>query len=192
MFLTTTVITGGTDAARVGSDAASFLARIDWAAPTWDLFIILFFIIAVFLYGVSLGRDRIIVILMSIYMALAVISTAPFLDKLNASWNIGEYFVFKVTAFLGLFMLLFFLLSRSALQKTFGDLSAGKWWQVFLFSALHVGLLVSIALSFMPAGAVEHLAPITRTVFATPMAKFIWVVAPIASMALLTSEKRRA
>ena len=45
-----------------------FVTNINWAAPSWDLFIILFFIVAAFLYGLSLGRNRVIVILVSIYM----------------------------------------------------------------------------------------------------------------------------
>jgi hypothetical protein len=188
----TTVTTNANEASSgivsVGGDLMNYLSKIDWSSPTWDLFIVLFFIVTVFLYGMSLGRDRIIVILVSIYMALAVVSNAPILGNLDASVNIGQYFAFKVTTFLGLFVLLFFLLSRSALLKTFGNLASGTWWQVMLFSIFHVGLLVSITLSFLPTDAVNHLAPITRQVFASETAKFLWIVAPIVSMAMLKSE----
>lgn len=192
-LLETTVATNTNDVvqgtAKVGSDIMSLLSRINWGAPSWDLFIVLFFIATVFLYGMSLGRDRIIVILVSIYMALAVISNAPILGKLDASVNLGQYFAFKVTTFLGLFVLLFFLLSRSALLKTFGNLSSGTWWQVLLFSVFHVGLLVSITLSFLPADAIGHLAPLTRQLFAADTARFAWIVAPIVGMSILKSEK---
>lgn len=192
-LLETTVVADGTNAAtsagtmRVSADFIHYLQQINWAAPTWDLFIVLFFVVTVFLYGMSLGRDRIIVILVSIYMALAVISNAPLIGKFDTV-NIGQFFAFKVTSFLGLFVLLFFLLSRSALTKTFGNMAAGSWWQVLVFSVFHVGLLVSITLSFLPADAVGHLAPLTREIFASDTARFSWIVAPILGMVLLKGE----
>jgi hypothetical protein len=190
MFLFETTVTtnaneAATGAVTVATDIAKFLSSINWAAPTWDLFIVLFFIVTVFLYGMSLGRDRIIIILVSIYMALAVVSNAPFLGKLHADINLNQFFAFKITTFLGLFVLLFFLLSRSALLRTFGSLAAGTWWQVLVFSVFHVGLLVSITLSFLPADAVGHLAPLTQQMFASEGAKFLWIVAPILAMAML-------
>jgi hypothetical protein len=151
---------------------------------------VLFFLVTVFLYGLSLGRDRVIVILVSIYMALAVVNSAPFIKQVDASVNIGQWFAFKVTTFLGLFVLLFFLMSRSALQNTFGKLANGAWWQVMLFSTFHVGLLVSITLSFLPPDAVNALAPITRQVFASEMARFLWIVAPIGAMSLLKIDSK--
>lgn len=194
MFLFETVVTSNVNggvaqgAANMGKDAINWLQTINWAAPTWDLFIVLFFLITVFLYGLSLGRDRIIVILVSIYMALAVVSNAPLIGEAAGSINLGQSFAFRVTSFLGIFVLLFFLLSRSALTKTFGGLAAGSWWQVLVFSTFHVGLLVSITLSFLPSDAVGHLAPITRQIFASDTGRFFWIVAPIFAMTLLKSE----
>ena len=194
MFLLETVVTSNVNggvaqgAANMGKDAINWLQTINWSAPTWDLFIVLFFLITVFLYGLSLGRDRIIVILVSIYMALAVVSNAPLLGEAAGSINLGQNFAFRVTSFLGIFVLLFFLLSRSALTKTFGGLAAGSWWQVLVFSTFHVGLLVSITLSFLPPEAVNHLAPVTRQIFASDTGRFFWIVAPIFAMTLLKGE----
>lgn len=196
MFLFETIVTTNTNgsggvaagAANLGQDAVHWLQSINWASPSWDLFIVLFFLVTVFLYGMSLGRDRIIVILVSIYMALAVVSNAPILGHLDATVNLGQFFAFRVTTFLGVFVLLFFLLSRSALLKTFGSLASGSWWQVFIFSIFHVGLLVSITLSFLPPEAIEHLAPLTRTIFASDAGRFFWIIAPIFGMALLKGE----
>ncbi|KPJ85969.1 hypothetical protein AMJ57_01080 [Parcubacteria bacterium SG8_24] len=188
LFATAVAATGSESAegaVHIGTDLATYLSSIDWSAPTWDLFIVMFFIVTVFLYGMSLGRDRIIVILVSIYMALAVVSNAPFLGTWDANINVGDYFAFRITTFIGIFVLLFFLLSRSALMKTFGELAAGSWWQVLVFSVFHVGLLVSITLSFLPAEAIDHLAPLTQQLFASDISRFVWIVAPIASMVML-------
>lgn len=155
--------------------------QIDWTRPTWDLFIILFFVVAAFLYGMSLGRDRTIVILVAIYMSLAVVRSLP--DTIN----IPGQPAFNISAFLGLFVLLFFLLSRMALLRTIasGD-DKGSWWQVIVFSTLHVGLLISVTLSFLPEPALEHLTPMTRSIFVDELAALGWLIAPILIMVLVS------
>jgi hypothetical protein len=175
-----------TSAASDATNAAtSFASTINWAQPSWDLFIILFFLVAGLLYGLSLGRDRIIVILISIYMALAVVNTAPYVGALNAAGGASSVVALRVSGFLVVFIVLFFLLSRSALLKTVASSDTpGRWWQVILFSILHVGLLVSITLSFLPPGAASKLASLTQKIFVTDLARFIWIVAPIVAMVL--------
>ena len=161
-----------------------FFTSINWSVPSWDLFIIIFFVVAALLYGLSLGKSRIIVILVSIYMALAVCNSAPFINdwsRQTVSINFGQDFVLRVSLFLGVFLILFFLLSRSALSA-FGTGSVGKWWQVILFSFLHVGLLISVILSFLPQDIKGHLLPLTQDVFTSEMGRFIWITLPIAAM----------
>jgi len=168
----------------------SKLGGFDFTRPSWDLFILIFFVVAVFIYGFSLGRNRIVVILIAIYMALAVVNTAPFVD----SWmnqaasisNFGQVFIFKVGLFLVVFALLFFLFSRSRLLFSVGaDQQHSGWWQIPIFSILHIGLLLSIALSFLPADTLTVLSPFTRQIFASDIGRFVWITAPIAAMIIL-------
>lgn len=174
------------DLTSVPTQTASAVSHINWSQPSWDLFIILFFLVAGLLYGLSLGRDRIIVILISIYMALAVVNTAPYIGNVGATVGANQIVALRVSGFLAVFIVLFFVLSRSALLKTVASSDTpGRWWQVILFSVLHVGLLVSITLSFLPPGAAAKLAPFTQKLFVQDLARFIWIVAPIIAMVLL-------
>lgn len=172
--------------ANTSTQAKSFVATINWSQPSWDLFIILFFVVAALLYGLSLGRDRVIVILISVYMALAVVNTAPFIGNYQADIGVDQFFVFRVSAFVVVFIALFFLMSRSALLATVASSdTSGSWWQVLLFSFLHVGLLISITLSFLPASASDALAPLTQKIFVQETSRFLWIVAPILAMILI-------
>ena len=164
------------------------ILNINWAVPTWDMFIVLFFFVAAFLYGFSLGRDRVIVVLVSLYMSLAVVNYAPFIKNLNPEINIAtSLFAFKISAFLGIFLALFFFLSRSAILHSLARNSPpGQWWQVLLFSVLHTGLLVSIILSFLPADIINHLSPATQYVFTSEFGRFLWITLPILAMVGLT------
>src|SRR3989338_3566109 len=96
----------------------AWLSGINFTEPTWDLFIILFFIVAAFIYGLTLGRERIIIILVAVYMSLAAINAAPFLDQLAPTeYGPNNIFAFKISIFLGTFVVLFFLLSRNTLLR---------------------------------------------------------------------------
>ncbi len=161
----------------------SFLTNISLDNPSWDLFIILFFLAAAFVYGMSLGRDRIVVILVAIYMALAVVNYAPFLGTVSGSFGIDKIFVVRISVFVLTFLGLFFLLSRSALLRTIakGD-EQGNWFQVVIFSFLHIGLLISIVLSFLPIELAGSLAPLSQKFFVSDLARFFWVIAPIGAM----------
>ncbi len=171
-------------------DISHIITQINWAVPSWDLFIAMFAVLAAFLYGFSLGRDRIIIMLVGIYMALAVVNGAPFLKNLSADLGLNNWFALRITSFFGIFLILFFLLSRSGLMRTLGAAEApGSWWQVVMFSVLHVGLLTSVVLSFLPADSTAQLAPMTRQIFLDPNAKFIWLVAPIIAMSIVSSPR---
>jgi hypothetical protein len=164
------------------TNASDALNKVNWSTPSWDIFIVIFFVVTVFLYGISLGRDRIIVILMSIYMALAVVSAAPYINRLQDGTAL------KATSFIGIFLTLFFLVSRTSLNKIFGNLATGKLWQALLFSIMHVGLLVSITMSFLPSSSTAGLSPMTQKIFVSEIARFAWIVAPILAMVFFTKD----
>jgi hypothetical protein len=168
-------------AAAGGKDIWFSFLGIDWSTPTWDVIILLFFIFSVLVYSFTLGRDRIVSILISTYLALAVTTNLPYMNELTAAINKLGAFSFQVSAFLIVFALLFFFLSRSALVQGFSSLSGG-WWQVIIFSLLQVGLLASIILSFLPDIATQHLSFFTKTVFLSDLGKFCWITLPILAL----------
>ncbi|MFZ2804454.1 MAG: hypothetical protein WA001_04480 [Patescibacteria group bacterium] len=169
----------------------SLFTSINWAVPTWDLFIFLFFIVGALLYGLSLGRDRVIVILVSIYMALAVVSNTPLLSGFNFSFHVNDNYILQITFFLGLFVVLFFLLSRSALLKTIGGSGApGSWWQTIVFSIMQVGLLISITLHFLPPEMTQSLSDMTKNIFMSDQGRSAWMILPIVVMALAPKAKK--
>jgi len=167
-------------------------SSINWFTPSWDIFIILFFIVAAFLYGLSLGLNRILVILISIYLSLALINYFPFTNTTLPAIKLGNGISLQVTLFIGVVLILFFFLSRSALLKAFGKGSDGSFLQILLFSILHVGLLISVALSYMPEGFNSNLSPLTHTLFLDQTARFVWIFLPILAMVVLGRVKSKS
>jgi len=100
--------------------------------------------------------------------------------------DIGQIFAFKLGLFLLIFAMLFFLFSRSTLLRSVsGHERHGAWWQIPIFSVLHIGLLLSIALSFLPQDALYGLTPFTREVFTSDIGMFVWITLPIGAMIIL-------
>lgn len=162
------------------------ITSIDWMTPSWDVFIIVFFILASLVYGISLGRDRIFVTLVSLYMGLAVVKYVPYITEFNASIQVQDGFALNVSVFLGVFIILFFLLSQSALVKTLGSgLNQGKMFTVLLFSFLQTGLLISVTLSFFPQDLSQWISPLTQTLFLSDPAKAFWIITPIVAMMII-------
>lgn len=169
----------------MNTDLVSFFQNIDLGTPTWDLFLVLFFIMGAFIYGFSLGRDRIIVILVSVYMSLAVVDKIPVFSS-QAEIVLSDVFAFKITSFFVLFLFLFFFFARSGLLRTIaiGD-NRGRWYQVVVFSILQIGLIISIAMSFLPAEFLANFSEQIRWVFNSEIARFAWLVTPLLAMAMI-------
>ncbi len=158
------------------------LNSLNMGNPTWDLFLVGFFVVGSLLYGLSLGKDRIIAIMVSIYMALAVVAALP---EFVLNIKVNDSYTVQITAFLSVFIILFFLLSRQAVLNALAPTGTGKWWQTLIFSVLHVGLLVSVTLSFMPGSILGKFSPLTQYIFTNDWTNFGWIAAPIVAMILI-------
>lgn len=179
---TTTVSTDTTVASTEQLNIDQALKSLNMGNPTWDLFLVGFFVVGALLYGLSLGKDRIIAIMVSIYMALAVVAALP---EFVLNIKVNDSYTVQITAFLSVFIVLFFLLSRQAVLNALAPSGEGKWWQTLVFSVLHVGLLVSVTLSFMPVSILGKFSTLTQYIFTNEWTNFGWIAAPIVAMILI-------
>ena len=149
--------------------------------PTWDL-ISLFALVAIgFFYGISVGKRMIISTIIYTYVALALMPLFPF-QPLSEALQVGNLFFLKIGVFLGAYILLVFFLGRGGAQSY---AVGNPWWQVFLLSFLQAGLLINIVLGFLPADKIKMLAPVTRTFFANPDLKILWLAGPLVVLIII-------
>ena len=176
------------------SVSGASLNKINWRNPSWDLFAAALFLAAVFLYGVMLGKGRILVMLSVVYMSAVIAIFFP--------WNFGKSasganafaaafanIPIKLVVFAVVLILLFFLLIRSGLASIFRATTEGSWIETFIFGFLQAGLLAAIIMSFFPPEIIQYNLPVTGKIFAAPIARFIWIILPIAAVAF-TKKKR--
>lgn len=172
-----------------------FLTGLDVNSPSWDLFIYLFFIIGVFVYGFTLGRSRILMLLISTYIALAVLhaftlTQAGVAGQSSVTVGASPFFIIQITAFIGALLLVFFALANTGLRRAAGiEDKHGKVWQIIAFSIAASGLMVASVLSFIPPDRSAGLLEGTRSIFSTPTALLIWTVLPIVLMFFVKDEE---
>lgn len=154
----------------------SFIKNIDLAQVSWDVFLIGFFVIGTLIYRISLGKNRIMAILLSIYVALAVVMKLP---EAFLQFNQNEGLVIQIIAFLVVFIGMFFLLSGSAMLRDISLTGRGAWWQTLIFSFLQMGLIISVAMSFMPEKTIDNFSAFTQNIFTNEWALFAWLIAPL-------------
>ncbi len=175
------------------SEITEFLSGVNWSEPTWDLFVAAFFVLAVLLYGFSMGKSRLVVNMVAIYIAMAVAQTVPDLSAIGNNLSPQNMFTAQAVVFLIAFVGLYYLLAKkSPLGRVVRTSRKEKWSHVAVYSVVHVGLILSTILSFIPDEEVMPLSQITQTIFTHEIAHFLWVLAPIIIMILLPENIRRS
>ncbi len=102
--------------------------QINWASPSWDLFIFGFFVSAVILFMFSLSRERIFLTLLSTYITLAVVKGFDGFAQLF--FAVVNIWFWQIIIFLIVLIIITALLSRLSISGGSGFVSL---WQFFLF-----------------------------------------------------------
>ncbi len=174
-------------------DITNFLSGINLREPTWDLFVAAFFVLAIMLYGFSMGKSRLVVNMVAIYIAMAIAKTVPNVAALGIGLSDEHMFTAQSVVFLFAFVGLYYLLSKkSPLSRVVRSTRKEKWSHVFIYSVIHVGLILSTILSFIPDDEVVPLSQVTKFAFTHDIAQFAWVLAPVVIMMILPEKNRRS
>lgn len=163
------------------------------AASGWDLFIILIFLIAVLLYGFFLGRNRMIILLLSSYFSLAIMQVLPWSRLASLKWlNLNPSASFKILFFLGMILLFYFLIPRSVLSSVLRIKKRGEasWLQLSILSIVQIGLLVTVIISFLSNEVVANFGSLIEKIFIGSEAQFVWITLPILAMILMRRRRK--
>ncbi len=164
-------------------------------ASGWDLFIILIFLMAVLVYGFFLGRNRMVILLISSYFSLTIINVLPWSKISSLGWLRLEQSPsasLRILVFLGMILLFYFLIPRSVLSSTLRIKKRGdaSWLQLFILSIVQIGLLAVVILSFLPIEAITDFSPLVKKVFIGLEAQFIWLTLPILTIVLMRRKRK--
>jgi len=150
---------------------------------TWDVGLFALLVIGALVYGHLVGRDRAIITLVASYISLAVVTNTPLVSWLNRALRLSSNPMLQVIWFLGIFILVFAILYTSPLLKQMAS-DPGSLVERSLFAILQVGLLASIVLFLLPTEMAAQ-GGLLNTVFGGPVAKSVWLIAPVVFLATL-------
>lgn len=128
--------------------------------------------------GFLLGRNRLVNVVMSVYVALAFtnasVGVLPKEFPLSGAW-----------LFLALLVLLT-LVDRSLFEVHVPALPQDVLWRVVVTGIMVTGMVTSVAMSMFPKKTIA-MFPITVPVryFGTPLAEILWLVIPLVVLLLL-------
>src|SRR3989344_2857357 len=147
---------------------------------------LLFLLLVFFLIGVTFGRSKILVALLSLYIAKIIEVSFPYFDWINKELGKNTDLAWlHLFIFIAGFAITFFLLQRSMGGRF--SLSETSIVSISLLSLLEIGLLASIILDYLPAEIYKTFPQSLTQYFTTKTAQFWWSAAPI--LALLFMRK---
>ena len=160
--------------------------------PTFDTLTILFLMVAAFFYGISIGRKRMALILISTYLGYAIYQVIPFLDGIADRFSGLSALLAYIAAFGGTVLAVYYVLSGSNLKNllTLRSGGIGSWWQIFAMALMQVGLSVTIVLSFFAENLKIEFTPITTLLFMGDISRCLWFVGPILFLGLFKKGTR--
>ena len=161
-------------------DFQLLIRTFNWHSPSWDLFILLFWVVASVLFAFAAGRGRMLTILVSTYMAQLLVIQAPFFSNaLSDKFNIGMATIAQLISFAVLFLIFFIFLNRYAFRSAIEGRQILALPFVLVFTVLQVGLLINIVINYLPDHVQNSFSPLIEFLFLHPNAGFIWLLLPV-------------
>ncbi|HAJ44397.1 MAG: hypothetical protein UV53_C0002G0011 [Candidatus Azambacteria bacterium GW2011_GWE1_42_9] len=110
-----------------------------------EILLLLFLFTAVFLYGLIVGRNRIIVLLLASYPATLINEYIPYQARFLSRLNFSQGVFLKSFSFFVFTLFIFWILVKSGFSRK--ELNK-KTWQIIFLSLLCAGFWVYIILSY--------------------------------------------
>ena len=141
------------------------------------------------IYGISVGRTKALMSLLSIYVAYMLVVLFPFMDALEAQVPERSRDALSLVLFVLLYIGVFAALSRSMARGrlTLGEISIV---QVILISVVQIGLLAAIGVSLLPAEMGARLFGPAHMFLAGPRALWGWAAASLLILPLLKGRRK--
>jgi hypothetical protein len=181
------------------SEALGYL--VDFAQYTQGLFgnaglpklnygwlVALFFVFVIFLIGLSLGRSRILISLICLYIAAFLESHFIYFDKLRELLKGPPEFWLHVGSFLIIFIISLVILNRSALKHSLA-LRETSFFPIALIAVVGIGFLMSLIVSYSSLEISGSWPAVVIKFLGTKNAQFWWALAPLVLLVFFKRKK---
>ena len=170
-----------------GVDFSKLVDKLDLSPATLFVGLVLVFMM---IYGLSLGRTKALISLLSIYVALAFDAAFPYLGQIHGALPVKiELYTARIIVFMLVYLLVFAILNNSFAKGRL-TLKESSIISVSIISLAQIGLLVAVITNIIPDNIIEKMPRYLSAYFATKGALFIWIVVPIILLIFLRKNKK--
>lgn len=146
-------------------------SSLDFIIIAGTFFVLVFF-------GFQFGKDKIISLILSLYITLLIYLNFPYLDLFILD---GMELISNIGVFVVFLFLINMILKRMILSEYPHDLMH-KWFEIIVLSLVATTLLLAFIYHVLPVFAVHDFSPDVDKYFATSELFFWWLVAPFVAM----------
>lgn len=157
---------------------------------SWEIILILFIVGGGFLLGVLIGKSRIFILLLGVYVSFAIMSVVPFSKILPNVFERKENFVIFIVIFLVLIALIYFLFSRSLLKSLIRKKDNRSIFHIFFLSLFLIGIVISVIFSYLPKDLISQFSLLILKIFNTSLSRTLWLIIPIIFIGLFKRKKQ--
>ena len=169
----------------------SAITNFSWSG-SWDWIIVVVFLAVAFIYGLSMGRNRLVVVILGTYFSFLLTKYLPWNQMAFTGLKDSPSSTVQIFVFLAIILGFYFAIPHSALGSALKLRGRGKsrWWQSYLLSILQVGLILAVVVGFLPTKIVENLSSFAKLIFVGSLAQFLWLFLPILAIMFLRRGRR--
>ncbi|PJE59928.1 MAG: hypothetical protein COU85_00980 [Candidatus Portnoybacteria bacterium CG10_big_fil_rev_8_21_14_0_10_44_7] len=174
----------------VTNTTQGLLDSVNLTPSAWDFVLLGLLILASFLYGLTLGKNRLVVVNLSALFAFLLTETIPWG---GFSWlaqkKPGDSLVIFI--FFALVVAFFFLLPKSSLTSALRLRKRGSasWWQLWLLGIAQIGMIAAMVGAFLNPKTVVSLNIFMRDYLFSDLGLFIWILVNLALIVFLKKKK---
>jgi len=174
-------------AANIIQNSSKYIDNINLSNPTWDIFIFLIFITIAFFYGVFVGRDKIIHILISSFFAFTLVKINPFFQFIT-NLSDRDISIINIGFFVFFLIIIYILLVKKSLLSNI-ESYAPSIWHLFIFSFLHTGLLIAFVLNILNPEILSNFGLFIQLIFINQISFFLWAFSSVMALIFLQNIK---
>jgi hypothetical protein len=158
----------------------STITNFSWSG-SWDWILIFVFLAVAFVYGLSMGRNRLTVLILGTYFSLIITKYFPWNELTFIGVKGAPDSIVQIFIFLAIILGFFFLIPHSALGSVARLRGRGRsnWLQALILSILQIGLILSVVISMLEPKITGGLSPLAKIIFVNDLALFVWLFLPI-------------
>jgi len=156
-------------------DISALLSRLGVSqALTQDISLLIVIALLSFVFGMFIGRYKLITILINIYVSFAITMVVPV--------QFFSDYLYKLIFFLA-GLLILTLVSKRLFEIYISGSGSGFLWRVFVMSFLEVVFLISVIASIVPKKIMlGYISPTAFQYLASDIARLVWMIIPLAFM----------